>query len=56
MTREKTVHRVLVHAQNAADTDRVEAAIVDQPPDRFGVDAELHRDFADAVEAAWLRV
>jgi hypothetical protein len=37
-------------AQNAADTHRIESTIVDQPPDRLGMHAELIRHLAYADE------
>ena len=39
-----------MHAQDAADADRVEPTVVDQPPDRLGMDAELIRYLANADE------
>jgi hypothetical protein len=37
-------------AQDATDTDRVELTVVDQPPDRLGMDTELVRYLANADE------
>jgi hypothetical protein len=39
-----------VHAQDATDTNRVEAAVVDETPDRLGMHAELPGDLPNAVE------
>jgi hypothetical protein len=45
-----------MHTQNSTDTNSIETAVVNQPPNRLGMDAELPGDFADAVEAVGLRV
>ena len=37
-----------MHAQHATDPDRVETPVVDQPPDRLRVNAELACDLANA--------
>jgi hypothetical protein len=37
-------------AQDAADTHRIESTVVDQPPDRLRVHAELIRHLAYADE------
>jgi hypothetical protein len=49
---EEAVDRLTVDAQNASDAHGVEAAVVDQTPDRLGVHAELGRDLSDADETA----
>ena len=49
---EKAVDRLTMDAQNASDADGVEAAVVDQTPDRFRMHAELGRDLSDADETA----
>jgi hypothetical protein len=48
---EKAVERLTMDAQDAADPDGVEPTVVDETPDRLGMDAELVRDFANADEA-----
>jgi hypothetical protein len=37
-------------AQDAADTHRIESTVVDQPPDRLGMHAELIRHLTYAHE------
>lgn len=51
LAREKLIDRAAVNAQHAADAHGVEPAIVNQPPDRLGVDTELIGDVANADEA-----
>jgi hypothetical protein len=51
---EKTVDRFAVHAQDAPDSDGVEPAIVDQATNRFGMDAELVGDIANADQGLGL--
>jgi hypothetical protein len=48
--REETVDGFAVHAEDAADAHRIEPPIVDQPPDRLGMHAELVRYLANADE------
>jgi hypothetical protein len=50
LPREKAVDRLAVHAKDAADADRVEPTVVDQPPDRLRVHTELIRYLANADE------
>jgi hypothetical protein len=47
-----------VDAKNSADTNGVEAAVVDETADRLGMHAELTGDLANAVErfGLWLRL
>jgi len=56
LPREKPVDRIAMHAQDAADPDRVKTAVVDQAPNRFRVNAELIGDVTDADEAVGLLV
>jgi hypothetical protein len=55
---EERIDGALVDAQNAADADRIEAAVVDETTNRLGMDAELAGDLTDAVErfGRWLRL
>jgi hypothetical protein len=56
LTREKTIHGLAMDAQHATHTHGVEAAVVDQAPDRLRMDTQLVRDFTNADEtriSAW---
>jgi hypothetical protein len=58
LPRKKVVHRLAVNAEDAADPNRVQSPVVDQPPDRLRVHAELIRNLANADEPgsfAWCR-
>ena len=46
----EAVHRFAMDAQDATDTHRIESTVVDQPPDRLRVHAELIRHLAYADE------
>jgi hypothetical protein len=48
LPRKEAVDRFPMHAKDTADTDRIESSVVDQPPDRLRVHAELIRDVANA--------
>lgn len=54
LAREKAVDRFAVNAQDASHTHGVEPAVVNQAPNRFGMDAELVGDIANADEAVGL--
>jgi hypothetical protein len=54
LAREKMVDRVAVYAQNAPDSHGVEPPVVDQAPNRFGMNAELVGDVANADQALGL--
>ena len=54
LAREKPIDRVAVDAQHTSDAHGVEPAVVNQPPDRLGMDTELIGDVTDADEAFWL--
>jgi len=54
LAREEAVDRLSMDAENATDPHRVEAAVVNQPPDRLRMDAELVRDVTDADETPGL--
>jgi phage gp46-like protein len=56
LAREKTLDRITMDAQDAPDAHRVEAAVVDQAPNCFRVDAELVGNVADADEAVRLLI
>jgi hypothetical protein len=53
---QERVDGALVYAKDAADANGVEAAVVDQTANRLGMDPELTRDFADAVQRFGLRL
>jgi len=48
LAREEAVDRLAVDAENTTYPDSVKTAVVDQPPDRLGVNAELARHLANA--------
>ena len=50
LAREKAIDGLAVNAQHAAHAHCVETAVVDQPADRLGMDAELVRNLANAHE------
>ena len=52
LAREKAVDAFAMNAEDATDTHRIEPAIVDQPPDRLWMHAELIRNLANADEPA----
>jgi hypothetical protein len=54
LAREELVDRFSVDAQHATDANRVEPTVVNQAPDRLGVDAKLVRDFTNADEVVRL--
>jgi hypothetical protein len=54
LPREKAVDRFAVNSQDASHTHGVEAAVVNQAPNRFGMDAELVGHIANADEAVGL--
>jgi hypothetical protein len=56
LSREKTLHGVAMHTQDAPDANSVEPAVVNQTPDRLGMDPELICDVANADETVRLRV
>ena len=43
-----------MYAQDTPDSDGVEPSVVNQPPNRFGMDAELVGNFTNADEAVRL--
>jgi hypothetical protein len=56
LAREKAVDRLSMHAKDTAYTHRVEPPVLDQPPNRLGMHAELVRNLANADEpgfSAW---
>jgi hypothetical protein len=58
LARKKVVDRLSVNAEDAADPNRIQSPVVDQPPDRLRVHAELIRNLANADEPgsfAWCR-
>ena len=50
LTREKLVDRFAMNTQHAADAHGVEPPVVNQTPDRLGMDAKLVCDLAHADE------
>ena len=51
LTREKAIDGIAMNAEHTAHAHRVEAAVVNQSPDRLRMDAQLVRDLANADEA-----
>jgi hypothetical protein len=56
LSREKAVDRLAVNAQDAPDANGVEPAVVDQASNRFGMNAELVGDLANADETVRLLI
>jgi hypothetical protein len=54
LAREKAVDRLTVNAQDSSHAHGVEPAVVNQPPNRFGMDAELVGNVTNADEAVGL--
>jgi hypothetical protein len=54
LARKKAVDRFTMNAQDAPDAHGVEPTVVNQPSNRFGVDAQLVGDLAHADEAVGL--
>jgi len=50
LPRKKVLDRFPVNAEDAADTHRIQPPVVDQPPDRLRMHAELIRNLANADE------
>jgi hypothetical protein len=50
LPRKKAVDRFAVNAEDAADAHGIQSPVVDQPPDRLRVHAELIRNLANADE------
>jgi len=50
LPREEAVDRFSVNAEHTADAHRIQSLVVDQPPDRLRVHAELIRNLANADE------
>jgi hypothetical protein len=48
LPRKKAVYRFAMDAQDPANADRIESAVVDQPPDRLRMHAKLIRRLAYA--------
>jgi hypothetical protein len=48
--RKETVDSFAMNAEHAADAHRIEPPVVDQPPDRLRMHAELIRHLANADE------
>jgi hypothetical protein len=58
LPREKAVDSFPMNAEDAADAHRIQSPVVDQPPDRLRVHAELIRNLANADKPgsiAWCR-
>ena len=56
LARKKAVDRHPVDAEDATDTNGVQAAVVDQAADRLGMDTELAGDLPDGEEIVGLVV
>jgi hypothetical protein len=54
LPREKAVDRLTVNTQNASHTHSIEPAVVNQAPNRFGMDAELVGNVTNADEGVGL--
>lgn len=54
LAREKAVDGFTMYAQNTPDSDGVEPSVVNQPPNRLGMDAELVGNFTNADETVRL--
>ena len=54
LARKETVDRLAVDTQHTADTHGVEPPVVDQTPNRLGMNAELVGDIANADQALGL--
>jgi hypothetical protein len=54
LPREEAVDGFAVNAQDASNADSVEPAVMDQPPNRLGVNTKLVGDLANADEAVRL--
>jgi pyridoxine/pyridoxamine 5'-phosphate oxidase len=52
LVREKAIDGFAMYTQHTTDTHRVETAVVDEPPNRLRVHAELRSDVSDADESA----
>jgi hypothetical protein len=50
LPREEAVYRLSMDSQDATDANSIQSPVVDQPPDRLRVDAELIRNLANADE------
>jgi hypothetical protein len=50
LPREEAVDRLSMDSEDAADANSIQSPVVDQPPDRLRVDAELIRNLANADE------
>jgi hypothetical protein len=48
LAREEAVDGFSMNAEDAADTDRIQPPVVDQPPNRLRMHPELIRDLANA--------
>jgi hypothetical protein len=54
LARKKAVDRFTMHTQHATDSDGIQASVVDEAPNRFGVNAELVGDVPNAHQALGL--
>jgi len=52
LAREEAIYRFPMDPEHSPDANRVEPAVVNQPPDRLRMHAELIRDLTDADQAA----
>ena len=51
LMREEAIESLTMNTKHASDTNGVEPAVVDQSPNRLGMNAELGRDLADADQS-----
>jgi hypothetical protein len=54
LARDVAINGFAPHSENAANSNRVEPAVVDQPADRLRMHAELCRNVADADQTVCL--
>ena len=56
LSHQKAVDGLAVNAQDTPDADGIKPAVVNQPSDRLGMDAELVGDLSHAYETSWFSV
>jgi hypothetical protein len=54
LARKEAIYGFPMDPEDPPDANGVEPAVVNQPPDRLGMNAELVRDFTDTDQTAWL--
>jgi hypothetical protein len=56
LTRKEAVDRTAMNTEDTSDPHSIEPSVVDQTPNRLGVDTELRRDLPDADQSCLLSV